>query len=155
MVEEEQAIDNYDLKQRIRGQDILWQVSLFEANVGHLLEKWANLKWIIRVQKRVYKQGKSTKSDRFFISDILERDAQYFHQKIRQHWLIENQLHWVKDVVHKEDKNRIRTANGPITMSIMSSIAINLHRRAENVSITESQTKYCFNILEALTATRT
>jgi len=155
LAEVEKPTDNYVLKQRIKGKDVVWQVSMFEANVGRLLEKWANLRWIIRVQKRVIKQGKITKSNRFFISDVQTKDAEFFHEKIRQHWLIENQLHWIKDVVHREDKNRIRTANGPINMSIISSIAINIHRRAENTSITESQTKYCFNILGALRAVRT
>ena len=33
----------------------------------------------------------------------LVENAQTFAQKIRGHWKIENQLHWVKDVIFKEE----------------------------------------------------
>ena len=34
----------------------------------------------------------------------------------------------VKDVMHREDANRIKAKSGPISMAIISSMAINLHR---------------------------
>ena len=35
-------------------------------------------------------------------------DAPVFLEKIREHWKIENQLHWVKDIVMDEDKSQIK-----------------------------------------------
>ena len=75
------------------------------------------------------------------MTDLFQTDSQFYYKGIRGHWKIENSLHWVKDVVHKEDKNRIRTGNAPVNCSVISTIAINIHRKAGNWSITEGQVR--------------
>jgi len=129
---------------------VTWSVLLYEAHVGPLHKEWSKLKRIVQVHKNVEKGKNRSTNQRFYISDLNNRNAKYYHQGIREHWGIENRLHWVKDVVHKEDKNRIRKDNGPINMSIFSSIAINIHRKNGNDSITEGQIKFCCNLPSAL-----
>lgn len=97
---------------------------------------------IIHVHKRTVKRGKESDSDRVYISSLGKNDAEYYHNAIRGHWKIENSLHWVKDVIHKEDANQIRTKNGPINNAIFSTIAINIHRKNGNHSITHGQIKF-------------
>src|SRR5712692_1365847 len=46
----------------------------------------------------------------------------------RSHWTIENQLHWVLDVVLDEDSNRSRKDNAPENLAIMRGFALNIHR---------------------------
>jgi|SRR5882672_1804778 len=46
----------------------------------------------------------------------------------RTHWGIENQLHWVLDVVFNEDRARNRKDNGPQNLAIMRKLALNLLR---------------------------
>ncbi|WP_287758096.1 ISAs1 family transposase [Acidiphilium sp.] len=48
---------------------------------------------------------------------------------IRQHWQIENSLHWVLDVTFNEDHCRIRDRNAVQNFSLLRKIAINLVRR--------------------------
>ena len=48
---------------------------------------------------------------------------------VRQHWGIENSLHWVLDVSFREDDCRIRQDAGAQTMSVLRHIALNLIRR--------------------------
>jgi predicted transposase YbfD/YdcC len=48
---------------------------------------------------------------------------------LRQHWGIENRLHWVRDVVFAEDLSRIRTGNAPAVMASLRNLAISIHRR--------------------------
>lgn len=155
LIVENHPIDCQVFEERNRGQDICWEVSVFEAKVGRIQNKWAELKNVIQVQKVVGAQNKQSNSKRFYISDLQINKAAYYQEKIRNHWLIENQLHWVKDVVHKEDNNRIRTKNGPINMSIISGIAINLHRKNERRSITDNQISFCCNIGKAFKVIRT
>ena len=46
----------------------------------------------------------------------------------RNHWAIENKVHYVRDVTFEEDKSRIRTGQGPRMMAILRNLAINLMR---------------------------
>jgi hypothetical protein len=48
---------------------------------------------------------------------------------IRQHWNIENTLHWSLDVTFNEDRSRIRTAHAPENMAALRRIAFNLLRQ--------------------------
>jgi len=77
-------------------------------------------------------------------------NASFFHKGIRKHWGIENNVHRTKDVFHHEDANGIRKRNGPINMSIISSIAINVHRFNGATSMPDSQIKFCCHLKESV-----
>jgi predicted transposase YbfD/YdcC len=47
---------------------------------------------------------------------------------IKDHWKIENQLHWVRDVTFAEDFSQARTGNGPHTMASLRNLAISILR---------------------------
>jgi predicted transposase YbfD/YdcC len=47
---------------------------------------------------------------------------------VRSHWGIENQLHWVLDVIFNEDRNRSRKDNAPENLAILRRLAINVVR---------------------------
>jgi len=46
----------------------------------------------------------------------------------RSHWGIENQLHWVLDVVLNEDRDRARKDNAPENLAILRRLALNILR---------------------------
>ncbi|MBK1839808.1 transposase, partial [Azospirillum sp. YIM B02556] len=46
------------------------------------------------------------------------------------HWGIENQLHWVLDVVFNDDQSRLRKGHGALNMAVVRHFAINLVRKA-------------------------
>ncbi len=48
---------------------------------------------------------------------------------MRGHWGIENQVHWVLDVVFREDDCRIRKDHAPANFSVLRRIAMNLLRQ--------------------------
>ena len=48
---------------------------------------------------------------------------------IRQHWGIENKLHWVLDVAFGEDASRKRAGNAAQNFSLLNRIALNLIRK--------------------------
>lgn len=49
-------------------------------------------------------------------------------QGIRGHWGIENRLHWVKDMIFNEDRNKIRCPKIAANLSLMFNFALNLMR---------------------------
>lgn len=49
-------------------------------------------------------------------------------QAVRQHWHIENKLHWFMDIYFADDLMRLRTKNAARNMSILKQLALNLIR---------------------------
>lgn len=91
--------------------------------------QWTGLRQIIKVRRIIKKEkaGRITRQTGYYISS-LAANALYYSAAIRSHWSIENSLHWVKDVVFKEDGSKIKRDHGPQNISLLRSIAINLLR---------------------------
>lgn len=99
------------------------------TNLSHLenSEKWKGLSSFIVVEKEVYDKSsqKTTNETRFYISN-LSNDATAINNAIRKHWSIENQLHWVLDVVFSEDSARKRIKNSAENFNIILKTALTL-----------------------------
>ena len=74
----------------------------------------------------------------YYISSM-SADAETFNQRIRGHWRIENQIHWVKDVILNEDKMKIHQIQATTNFSILKTIVLNLFRGLGFISITEGK----------------
>ena len=59
----------------------------------------------------------------------LRADAKKLLSLTRQHWTIENRLHYVRDVSMGEDACRVRTGQAPQNLSAMRNLVIGLIRR--------------------------
>jgi predicted transposase YbfD/YdcC len=86
---------------------------------------------LARVETRVFEKGTTRTQRRFFVASR-GVSAKDFAQVIRDHWAIENSLHWVLDVVFHEDKARSRTGHGPRNMAVVRHFALNLVRTADD-----------------------
>jgi predicted transposase YbfD/YdcC len=93
---------------------------------------------VIKVTRSGERENKPDKEVAYYISN-LKKDAEIFAKIIRGHWGIENRLHWVKDVIFKEDESEIKDFNPATNMSILLTIGINLLRSCGFISITEGQ----------------
>ncbi len=54
---------------------------------------------------------------------------------IRGHWLIEDSLHWVRDMTFGEDSSQVRTRNGPRVMAALRNLVITILRLTGHTSI--------------------
>ena len=54
---------------------------------------------------------------------------------LRGHWLIEDSLHWVRDITYDEDSSQVRTRNGPRVMASLRNLAITILRLTGHASI--------------------
>lgn len=102
------------------------QVRVFD--VSNISKKWRdNLNSIIELKRTITRKGKIQETTQYYISSKIE-NAQTFNEKIREHWAIENQLHWVKDVIFNEDNSGIHDFQPATNLSILTTIAMNLYR---------------------------
>lgn len=97
----------------------------FDAEIK---SKWAGLKSIIVVETEtvISATNKTRKRDRRYYLSSLDVSAEEFQHIARRHWSIENQCHWVLDVVFKEDANRIRKGNAAKNYASLLRIALNI-----------------------------
>lgn len=105
-------------------------------------EKWKGLTSIIRITATREKQEKSTQEIRYYISS-LNAHAKDFNKFIRQHWQIENNLHWTLDVVFREDEQRKRNGFAAENFAIVRKIALNLLKKddTKNMSLVTKRLK--------------
>jgi predicted transposase YbfD/YdcC len=61
--------------------------------------------------------------------------ANQLAEAIREHWHVENKLHWIRDVTFAEDLSQIRTGHGPTNMAALRNLALSRHRIAGATNI--------------------
>jgi len=86
--------------------------------------RWKGFKSIGMVESERTVNGKTSIERRHYICSLT--DVKSFARAARKHWGVENSLHWVLDVVFREDDLRIRTGYAPENFNIMRQLAINL-----------------------------
>ncbi len=66
----------------------------------------------------------------FIITSLCGRraSAEAIHTHVRQHWGIENRVHYVRDTTWREDANHAYAGNGPRTLAILRNLALILFR---------------------------
>ncbi|MDA8253798.1 MAG: ISAs1 family transposase [Rhodospirillales bacterium] len=91
--------------------------------------EWPELKAVAIVESTREIGGKTERETRFYITS-LTAPADRVGAAIRDHWSIENGLHWVMDMTFRDDECRVRTDNAPANLAVIRHMAQNLIRRA-------------------------
>lgn len=151
----QQPLSVLDKSESGHGRQSCWRTSVFDASQHPKSKEWAGLKRFVKVQRSGTRKGKVYTEVSYYISSLEEDRAEVFHAGIRGHWGIENKLHWVKDVVHGEDANGVKKNNGPVNSSVVSTIALNIHRQHGHQSVTLGQIKFASNLKELINIIRT
>lgn len=101
-----------------------------EAAALDPLRDWPGLQTVLAVEsiRSINGSGKVETDIRYFLSSSADQ-PELMAKAIRQHWQIENGLHWVLDVTFQEDHCQMRERNTVQNFSLLRKIAINLVRR--------------------------
>lgn len=97
-------------------------------------ERWAGLKSIIRITSVREIRNTKTTETRLYISS-LEETAQNLNHYIRQHWAVENSLHWTLDMTFDEDRQRKRNENAAQNFAQAQKIALNLLKKESTAKL--------------------
>ena len=103
-------------------------------------EEWAGLISVGMVKSCVYRNGKSTCSTRYYIASLT--DIEEFAYTVREHWAIENKLHWGLDVILREDSDIAKKDNAPLNLNILDKFALELVTHADMGKITRKRKRY-------------
>ena len=91
---------------------------------------WPGLTGVLIVESRRELANKTEQETRYYITS-LSLPAERVGPMIRDHWAVENSLHWVMDMVFRDDECRVRTDNAPKNFVTLKHMANNLIRRAK------------------------
>jgi predicted transposase YbfD/YdcC len=91
--------------------------------------EWSNLRSIarvesVRIDKKTLKEQRQT---RYYISSLAS-NAKTMLSYVRNHWSVENKLHWILDMNFKEDSCRTRIDHGAENLALIRKSALNLIR---------------------------
>ncbi len=111
------------------------RITTASGDIAWLKERhdWPGLRSIVMVETvreiGIHPGAKVERERRFYITSVAA-DAKALGLAIRGHWSIENGLHWVMDMVFRDDECRIRKHNAPANFATVKHMASNLLRRA-------------------------
>jgi predicted transposase YbfD/YdcC len=120
------------------GRQVQRTVSVY-AVPDTLPQRWrhcgiARIVWVVREGQR---QGKPFREDHYYLSNCAEQAA-VFMLLVRNHWHIENGLHWVKDVTLKEDYPPRRGGQAPISWAVLNSFMVTFARRLDTRTVPDA-----------------
>jgi predicted transposase YbfD/YdcC len=112
-----------------RGRHV-FQIVRTLPNTGEVdTAAWVDCALLGRVDSvRVVNGQASAVETRYYIASR-EMSTAAFAAAVRDHWGIENRLHWSLDVIFGEDERRLTEDNAPQNYSLLSKMALNLLRQ--------------------------
>jgi predicted transposase YbfD/YdcC len=117
---------------------------------------WPQLAQALCVERRVTKKRTGeTRSERAYAITSLRPDQLTARDLLtlwREHWSIENRLHWVRDVTFDEDRSTVRAGAIPRVLAAFRNTAIGVHRLSGATNIAAACREYQAQPALALTA---
>ncbi len=89
--------------------------------------RWPDLRCFAVIESTRERQGKTEHQRRYYLSS-LEPNPDQLAKAVRQHWRIENPVHWCLNVTFADDPMRARTAYAGHNLAILKRLTLNLIR---------------------------
>jgi predicted transposase YbfD/YdcC len=119
---------------------------------------WPEAAAVVLVNRSREVAGQRTTTSHYYLGSFAGTAAE-FARWARGHWDIENGLHWVLDVVFREDRSRVRQEHAGANLAMIRRIAVSLLRRApgKGSGVTKRlkagwDENYLLHVLQGITA---
>lgn len=106
----------------------VWQVSVAQLPCLYQQEEWEGLQTIVILERTRRLWNQTTHEVQFYLTSLNPEDTS-IATAIRQHWGIENSVHWTLDVTFGEDRCRVRRGHSPHNLGILRRFALNCLNR--------------------------
>lgn len=140
-------ISTCETYERSRGRIENRRVELYKNKI-ELPQGWSGIQRFAKVRRWGTRNGKDYHDVSFFILSKPINHAQSVANGIRNHWSIENNLHWTKDVLMGEDAMTIKNHNAATFVAHLNTLAINLLRLAGYKPIKDTFAKFTNKVNE-------
>lgn len=122
-----------------KGHGRLEERNCIAVSYGNTMEpmfqnKFKGLKTIVGItsKRTIIATGETSEDTRYYITSLDNKDPEKLASIVRQHWSIENNLHWQLDVTFKEDESR-KVKNAARNFSVITKIALSLLKKDKTV----------------------
>lgn len=88
-------------------------------------DEWEKLTTLGMYASERTTNGETSVEVRYFIGSK-KASAKYYGQGLRNHWGIENHLHWQLDITFGEDRNRVQRRNGAENLALLRRLTLML-----------------------------
>jgi predicted transposase YbfD/YdcC len=126
--------------EKAHGRQTTWRIETTTALNDYL--DWPGLQQTFKITRQVVfpKTGETQTTIRYGITSLSpeQADASVLLTFNRNHWGIENNLHWVRDVVFDEDRSVLRLGHTHHVMAALRNLAISLLRATGHSRIASS-----------------
>ena len=145
--------DTYEVEERGHGRQECRCYTVLHSTAGiGQAEAWAQLTTIGVCYSTRTVGGKTSEETRYFIGSRRAK-ARVYGAALRNHWRIENNLHWQLDVTFAEDKSRIHGRNGAANFAALRKLALSLlkqHPSKESIACKRLHAALDVNFLEEI-----
>jgi hypothetical protein len=117
------------------------------------LSNWPGIAQVFQIQRsRRFSDGRVEQETAYGITSLkpLDAGAARLLELNRTHWSIENNLHWVRDMVFGEDASRVRRADSPQLLSAIRNALTHLLSAAKLQNFAAALRRFAIRPLEAL-----
>ncbi len=93
-----------------------------------LAGQWAGVAQVFRLTRTVHEDGQSHTEVIYGITSLSPKQASAARllDLVRDHWAIENRLHWRRDVTLREDHCQVRKGDAPRVLAVLNSFLLAL-----------------------------
>jgi predicted transposase YbfD/YdcC len=145
--------DTVFVTEEINGSRVEKRMCKIMTDMSHITNEkdWKNLRTIIKIETETFhkSKNKTTRDTRYYISSQ-NNTSEYFLKATRNHWLIENKLHWSLDVIFKEDQSKKRNNNAAENFSIILKTVLKLLQEKQlknkKISIKRMRKRSAYNL---------
>lgn len=144
-------LENYDKRgetvihyEYYQTEDVKWY---FERN------KWKRLNSIGLVKKTIIKGREKVEEYRYYISSLF-LNIDLFSKAIRNHWSVENKLHWHLDFTFKQDDNTTVNKKALMNLELVKKFCLGILNRVKpfynNISLKRIRKRLSYNFDKGL-----